>query len=176
MKKQLSVISAKQMSKNVMLAQISENDDGTDETEIQIRAKVIDFMKEKMSMTENDIEKVKFDQVYRIGGKRTKPRRIIARMSEDTAPKDLFKFRKNISFQQNQIFQQFPPEIVEKHTVLQKAMADELPNIPEAEKCLVGDKLIVKGKVYTPSMYLKLSAPKPYHEAKVKWENVTLVS
>ena len=169
MQKQLSAISAKQMSKNVMITQIAENEN---ETEIQTRAKVIDFMKEKMSMTENDIEKIKFDQVYRIGLKGAKPRRIIARMSEDTVPKNLFQFRKNINFKENQMFQQFPPDIVEKRTVLQKAMTDELPNIPEAEKRLVGDKLIVQGKVYIPSIYQKSSAPVPYDEAKVKWENV----
>ena len=169
MQKQINYLEAKQMSSNVIFTKIAEAED---EDELATRAKLIDFMKTKMSMSDNDIAKVKFDQVYRIGRKTgSDPRRVLAKMSSDTNPADLFRFKKNINYDDHQMYQQYPPAIVEKRTVLQNTMQNEFSNVPNTEKRINGDKLIVKGKVITPGEISVRNAPAPYDETKVDWPN-----
>lgn len=166
MQEQITNIKAKQVNKNVIITQVAEDEN---ETQLQTRAKVVSFMKDQMKMTDNDIEKVKFDDVHRTGRKGPKPRRIRARMSDDTDPKDFYKFKRNINFDVNQVFQEFPPEINETRRVLQVAMETEKASVPAMEKRLIGDKLYVKGKQYTPIELQKTSAPAPYNEADIDW-------
>ena len=167
MQQQLTNVTARQMSRNIVFTQVGE---GEDESELDTRAKVTEFMKEKMSMTDNDIGKIKFDATYRVGRKKgPHPRRIIARLSNDSDPKDLFRFRRNINFKENQMFQQYPAEVNEKRTLLQTVADTEFADTPIANKRIAGDKLFVQGKEYVPTMLSKNCSPAAYDEHKVDW-------
>ena len=169
MQKQINYLEAKQMSSNVIFTYIAEAED---EDQLATRAKLVEFMKTNMKMSNDDIAKVKFDQVYRVGRKTgNDPRRILAKMSGDTNPADLFRFKKNINYDDHQMYQQYPPAIVEKRTVLQNTMTKEFANVPVIEKRISGDKLIVKGKVITPGELSHRNAPAPYDENRIDWLN-----
>ena len=147
LKEELLQTQSRQMKDNLIFYNIKEN--GA-ETRQETRKALLDFLKDEMKISSENMQKINIDKIHRLGqpiGGNTKPRSIVARFNPHTGREIVFDHIRNLDKKKKfGVSEQLPRELNERKKQL-------LPKFKEARAAnkktqWVGDKLIIEKKVH----------------------------
>ncbi len=117
------------------------------------------------------------DRAHRMpGGKNPgdSPRPLVVHFCRSYDKQEVMSFKDKVSDGYG-VSDQYPAEWSETRLALKISM-NQLQDVPQKEKKLVGNKLFVKNEVFTPNVLSAASAPRPYDASKIKcWDSVPKV-
>ncbi len=170
-----SEMTARNMRNNLVLYRVPEAAEfETFEQSLEVAQK---FFENEMKIPHEKAIGYDIDRAHRMpGGKNTgdSPRPLVLHFIKSYDKSDVMKHKDDLDQTKFAVTDQFPPEWSEQRLTLKIAMG-QMNDVPKKEKKLKQNKLIVKGKTFTPNVLSPTTAPKQYDASKVKWEETPKV-
>ena len=138
-------LQSQSMRNNLLFTNISEAQGGVTETQSETESKLRELLETKMKIAHDIVKSIVFERVHRTGRKtESRSRSIVAKFALFKEREMVRKQGKALEGTQYRVFEQFPPEIIEKRKQLITKMKEARRNNQAA--WLSYDTLYINGK------------------------------